>query len=172
MTHMKARHTSILFAIIVLCSCSKLPMKDFLGVWTVSQVEAHDITSNNDRIVSTQAASPCFFVGEQMEFTKTKIIPCPTSTINLKEYKDFPGTFDYTYDSTGSCITIHEVSYINVFHDPETGYSSTSAISIAAITYKISLHDSNTLCLSGERYEYDKLGNATRCYTADIILKR
>lgn len=163
----------IFFAFTVgLCSCSKLPMKDFLGEWTVEQVEAHSITSNNDRLVSTQAASPCFFVGEQMEFTKTKIIPCPTSTINLREYPDFPGTFDYSYDSKGSCITIPEVSYLLVTHDSNTGLDSASSFTMYEMKYLIKLHDNSTLFLSGVRYEYDNLGNAVLSYKADVVLKR
>ena len=162
----------IIGAFLSLASCGKMPQKDFLGVWTVEQVDAHDISSDSDRLVSTKAASPCFFVGEQMEFTKTKIIPCPTSTINLREYPDFPGTFDYLYDSKASCITIPEVSYISVIHDPNTGYDSASSITIYEMKYNVKLHDNSTLYLSGERYEHDNLGNAVRCYKADVILKR
>lgn len=158
--------------IVAICSCNKLPMRDFLGVWTVEQVEAHDITSNNDRLVSREAASPCFYVGEQMEFTKTKIIPCPTSTVNLLAYPDFPGTFDYTYDSKGSCITIPEVNYLSVTHDPNTGLNSASSITLYEMMYVMSLREDNTLHLSGIRYEYDNLGNTKRCYKADVVLKR
>lgn len=169
---MKLNRIIILFTVLALFSCTKLPRKDFIGVWTVSQVEAHDITSDKDRIMSTQAASPCFFVGEQMEFQKTKIIPCPTSTENIRQYEEFPGTFDYIYDSQKSCITFPEVNYFSSFTDPNTGYSSASSYTIYEITYKVSLHDQNTLFLSGERYEYDNLGNAVRVYRADIVLKR
>lgn len=169
---MKFNRTIILITVLVLCSCSKLPMRDFLGVWTVSQIEAYSITSDNDQLISNQAASPCFFVGEQMEFKKTKVIPCPTSTENIRQYEEFPGTFDYKYDSKGACITFPEVSYLSVFNDPETGYSSVSAYSLDEITYRVSLHDRNILYLSGVRYKFDKLGNAELIYKADIILKR
>lgn len=169
---MKFNRIIILFAVLALCSCSKLPMKDFIGVWTVSQVEAHDITSDNDRIISTQAASPCFFVGEQMEFQKTKVIPCPTAIENIGKYEDFSGTFEYIFDSKSSSITFPEVNCFSSFTDPSTGYSSASSYTIYEIKYKVNRQDNNTLYLSGERFEYDNLGNAERCYRADIILTR
>lgn len=139
----------IILSFLLVCSCSRLPMKDFLGEWTVDAVDATILTEGGGYVTSDLGASPCFCVGEKMTFTKSTIIPCPSSVVNLKQYDEFPGTFAYRYDAEGSCITIPGVSYTSVVRIPETGYESVSTITIGEMIYAIKLHDGNTLYLHG-----------------------
>lgn len=138
----------------------------------MESVEAHDVTSSEDRLVSTQAASPCFLVGEKMTFLESAVIPCPSSTQTLSMYPDFKGTFDYTYDSKAGTITFPEVTYMLVENEGLPEKQRITATTLFEMTYNTEYRDDSTLRLQGERNEYDKLGNVTRRYSAKVVLKR
>ena len=138
----------------------------------VESVEAHDVTSSEDRLVSTQAAGPCFFVGEKMSFLESAVIPCPSSTLTLRMYPDFKGTFDYVYDSKAGTITFPEVTYMLVENEGVPGMEGINVTILYEMTYNLKRLDDSTLRLQGERNEYDKLGNLKRRYSAEVVLKR
>lgn len=152
---------AIVVLAIALTACSKIQEQNILGVWTVENVDQTFTTDGTSGPINTKEDGVIFYEGDQMEFTKTSIIPCPSiiSEYGLTRFPEFPGSFDYVFDSASSCITIPERHFEWSFDDPETGYHGDASMTIRTLTYNVIKQDNSTLCLTRENDVHDEKGN-------------
>ena len=154
---------------LTIISCSKISQSSLQGNWYVGNILTQEITSNTDTGWTVQEGlSVVFFTNEILTFSKTTIIPCPTSASTLIGYDDYPGYVPYTL--SGSQLMIPELRY-SYYRDEGNGNVSAGEVTYKALTFDVAMNN-NQMELTGTFEDTDNLGNVKKRTNVRIELKK